>query len=132
MTVYQYCFHVDWDFKPTKGWIRAWKQAVPAMLSALRIKIERIIMKQKGRGFHIWVHSTAKRKLTEDQVNMIQWLLHDDITRVRINRLRTRRGMKKFWSKIFSHVLWRRPLPKPCKTCHLRLTLKEMEEEIFG
>jgi len=127
---YTYVFHVDWDFKPTKGWIKTWNKTIPAMLTALRIKVERIIMKQKGRGYHIWVHSTTSRKLTEDQVNMVQWLLNDDVTRVRINRLRTRRGMKRFWSKIFSHVVWRKPLPKNCQTCHLRQVLAEMETEI--
>lgn len=132
--VHEYVLHCDWDWNPSKKWVRIWHQAKTAMLESLGFIVDRIIMKPsdrgRGRGRHIWIHIQSRRKLSEDEVNMLQWLCGDDVTRVRINRFRTRRGMKRFWNKLFDHIIWRKPLPENCKKCHLRAILKEMEAKI--
>jgi hypothetical protein len=122
------CLHMDWDFRPTKGWIRKYLEVIINTYEYLGYKVEEVIMKKRGRGFHIWVHIISKKPFTEDEVNMLQWIGGDDITRVRINRYRTRRGMKMMWNKLFSRVIWRKDLPKNCQKCRIVKTLRELEQ----
>lgn len=130
MTEFKRCLHKDWDFRPTKRWIRVYLETITNTYEHLGYKVEEIIIKKRGRGFHIWTHIISKKPFTEDEVNMLQWLAGDDITRVRINRLRTRRGMKMFWNKLFSKVIWRKSLPKNCQKCRIVKTLRELEHEL--
>lgn len=120
--------HIDWDFKPTKHWIRVWIEAKMNMLEFLGYSVGELIFKRRGRGFHIWWAISKKKPFTEDEVNMIQWLLNDDVTRVRVNRYRTRRGMKMMWNKLFSRVIWRKDLPKNCQKCRIVKTLRQLEQ----
>jgi hypothetical protein len=125
---------IDWDFRPTKRWIRFWINAQMNTLQHIGVTPGELIMKKRGkRGLHIWWHVSREKVLTEDEINMIQWILNDDVTRVRINRLRTRRGMKKMWNKLFSKVLWRKPLealPVNCRKCRVIKCLKDLEAEL--
>jgi len=129
--LHKYTLHMDWDWNPPQKWRQAWETHTKAMLEYFQLVVDRIIMKQsdrrKGRGQHIWIHIQSRRKLSEDDINMLQWLCGDDLTRVRINRLRTRRGLKGWWNKLYDHIVWRKPLPENCQKCHLRAVLKEME-----
>jgi hypothetical protein len=125
---------IDWDFRPTKRWIRSWIEVHMNNLQHIGLTPGELIIKKRGkRGFHIWWHVTREKEFTEDEINMLQWLLNDDITRVRINRLRTRRGMKKMWNKIFSKVLWRKSLedlPPNCRKCRVVKSLRDLEAEL--
>jgi hypothetical protein len=129
--MYERILHLDWDFRPTKHWIRTWLDTIVNTYQFLGYKVEEIIMKRRGRGFHIWIKLTTNKAFSEDEVNMLQWIGGDDITRVRVNRYRTRRNMKMMWNKIFSHVIWRKPLPKNCQKCHIVKTLRELEEDVL-
>jgi hypothetical protein len=122
---------LDFDFRPTKRWLRLWIVGKMAMLKALGYTPGELIIKFKGRGFHAWWNITKSTPFTDDEVNMIQWLCCDDVTRVRINRYRTRRGIKKYWNKIFSAVSYRKPLPKNCQNCQLRKVLAECESDLL-
>mgnify|MGYP001075973881 CR=1 FL=1 len=126
--------HLDWDWKPPKKWVDTWINAKLSMLERMGYKVGDVVFKLsdagKGRGYHIWLHVFKPSEYTEDEVNMLQWLLLDDQTRVRINRLRTRRGLRKYWNKIFSLVLWRKPLPRQCVKCRLRKYFHEIEGEV--
>jgi len=122
--------HGDWDFTPSEHWQQVWKENAVAMLERMHFKIDDIIMKPSkgsGKGIHLWIHIRG-RKLSESDKNMLQWLIClDDPTRVRINILRTKRGLKQFWSKLFSHA--RNVKEHPCAKCRLVALLREMEKE---
>ncbi|MFA5366052.1 MAG: hypothetical protein WC325_12795, partial [Candidatus Bathyarchaeia archaeon] len=118
---------------PTKKWIRTWIQSALILLPHLGYTPGELIIKKRGiRGVHIWWEVGKSTPFTEDEVNMLQWhILHDDVTRCRINRMRTRRGMKGMWNKIFDHTIWKKELPQNCQKCYLLKTVRELEAEVL-
>ena len=124
--------HLDWDWKPPKRWVNVWIDAKLRMLEDLGYKVGDVIIggsrAEKRRGYHVWVHVTKVGTFTEDEQNMLEWLLLDDPTRTRINRLRVHRGIKRWWSKLFSLVVWQKPIPRRCQRCRIRRYFHEMEE----
>lgn len=123
--------HVDFDYPWPEHWITAWKIHVADVLAHRRIFVERIIIKpspsRKG-GSHCWIHVRSQLPLSDDEVNFLQWICCDDKTRVWINILRVKRGLKKYWSKLFDHHIWKKKMPKRCRECKLREILGEMKE----
>lgn len=132
MKLYRYVLHIDWDYAWPEHWIPFWKNTVVHTLEELSFIVERIIMKQspsREGGQHVWIHIISSIELTDDMINMLQWICLDHHTRVWINTLRIDRGLRKWWNKLFSRHLWKKPLPKRCRKCKLREILGEMKEE---
>jgi len=132
MKLHRYVLHIDWDYPWPKHWIPFWKNTIISMLEELGFIVEKIIMKpspSREGGQHIWIHIIGSgRELTDDMINMLQWLCLDHHTRVWINTLRIDRGLRKWWDKLFTRHLWKKPLPKRCQKCKLREILNEMKE----
>jgi len=132
-SAHKYVLHLDWDYPIPEHWIKVWEQEKTAMLESLGFTVDRIITKpspsRKG-GSHIWIHIISPQELSEDEVNMLQWLCGDDPTRVWINRMRIDRGLKKYWNKLFSRHVWVREMDEKCKTCKIRRTIYEMRKEL--
>jgi hypothetical protein len=129
---YTYVLHIDWDYPWPKNWISFWKNTITKMLTDLDFTVEKIIMKpspSREGGVHIWIHIASSVELTDDMVNMLQWMCLDHHTRVWINILRIDRGLKKWWSKLFTRHIWKKPLPKRCQKCKLREILSEMRKQ---
>lgn len=131
--MYLYSLHGDWDYKIPDAWQFIWRDVAEKVLQDMGFKLKRIIIKpspHRKEGKHLWLHIESPRKLSDDEVNMLQWLVvHDHNTRVWINMLRIDRGLKRWWNKLFSRHLWRKPLPERCQKCKLREILGEMREE---
>jgi len=131
---YEYVLHCDWDYLIPKAWRDTWKAIMENSLVFLHLTLKRIITKpspSKKGALHLWIHVGSSRELSEDEINMLQWLIGlDDPTRVWINRMRIERGLKKFWNKIFTRHVWVRPLDEKCKRCKIRRVLNEMRKEL--
>jgi hypothetical protein len=128
---YSYVLHLDWDYEWPEHWKEAWRQTAKLILEHFNIQIEKIIVKPSPnvKDGHVWIHVKSRKPLTDDQINMLQWLLTDHQTRVWINILRIERGLRKFWNKLFTRHLWVKPLPKRCQKCKILKILKEMREK---
>ncbi|MEM1551598.1 MAG: hypothetical protein QXH03_02875 [Candidatus Bathyarchaeia archaeon] len=131
-TQYKYCLHLDWDYPWPKHWVKAWKEWKTKMLEDMGFKVQEIIMKpspsRKG-GTHIWIHITSPHELSDDEINMLQWLCLDQDTRVWINIMRIERNLRRWWNKLFTRHIWKKPLPENCQKCSLLRILKEMREQ---
>ena len=129
---YRYCIHLDWDYPIPEAWVEAWKEQKTQMLRNMGFEVERIITKpspSKKGGVHHWIHILSLRQLTEDELNMLQWLCLDDPTRVFINRMRTERGLKVYWNKLFTRHVWVKPMDENCKKCKIRRVVSEAKKE---
>jgi hypothetical protein len=129
---YSYALHLDWDYPWPEHWVSEWKALVKYVVTSHGLTLEKIIMKEspsRQGGKHIWIHIASPRELSDDEINMLQWLLLDHHTRVWINILRTQRGLRRFWNKLFTRHLWVKPLPKNCQKCRILKILKEMREK---
>jgi len=121
------CIDIDWI--PPPEWMTAWRTTRHVLYAALGYTVldMRQAISSSGKGIHVWI--SLEETLDEDTRNMLQWLGADDPTRVRINRLRTQRGMKRMWNKLFSEVrmnLDYRGRPPNCSECKILKYLKEM------
>jgi hypothetical protein len=121
---------VDIDFIPPKEWLEVYFREKKAMLERLGFEVIDIIARKSDsqKGLHISFHIEG-RELSLEEKNMLNWLCCDDPTRVKINILRIKRGIV-YFSKLFSKVLWRKPLEEPCASCKLIKYLKEVENEM--
>ena len=119
--------HLDWDWKPPKKWIEAWKKTKTAMLESLGYKVTDIIMRESPskKGYHIWIHLETAKPIPDEQLNMLQWLCLDDPVRVRINQLRIRRGLRRFWNKLFARRITTFPRSDRCRNCKILIYLRE-------
>lgn len=138
----RYCLHLDFDYPVPEHWITLWETERRIMLKNMGYLVERVIIKDpkevdeetrktvyKGRkGKHVWIHILSPTELTEEEINMLQWLCGDDPVRVNINRMRIDRGLRKYWNKLFSRAVWIRPLDKKCEKCKIRRILNEMRK----
>jgi len=128
---YKYVLHMDWDYPWPQHWTNAWMRWKTKMLQDMGFSVEKIIVKpspSREGGSHIWVHIGSLREISDDEVNMLQWLLLDHHTRTWINILRVDRNLHAWWSKLFSRHLWKKPIPKRCQKCKLREILNQMRE----
>jgi hypothetical protein len=129
---FRYTLCIDWDYPWPDHWLPEWQRHINFMLEDRGLAVEKVIMKEspsREGGKHVWIHIVSARKLSDDEINMLQWLCLDHHTRTWINILRIQRGLKKFWNKLFSGHLWKKPLPKRCQKCKLREILQEMKEK---
>jgi hypothetical protein len=129
---YKYTLHLDWDYPWPEHWVNAWMRWKTKMLQDMSFYVEKIIIKpspSREGGTHIWVHIQSETELSDDQVNMLQWLLLDHHTRVWINILRIDRNLHAWWNKLFTRHIWKKPLPIHCQRCKLREILNEMREQ---
>jgi transcriptional regulator of met regulon len=127
-----YTLIIDHDIRFDQwGWKEPYEKAVKASLEALGLKVLQIISKQSssGRGLHYWIHIESPRQLSDEEINMLQFIAGDDRVRVQINQLRIARGVRKFWNKCFDHVIHTRPIDEKCKLCKLRKTILKMAKE---
>lgn len=103
------------------------------MLERLGFTVTRIIKKpspSRQGGSHVWMHFTASREVLDEEICMLEFLCGDCQTRNWINQLRIKRGLKKYWDKLFERHLWRKPLPEQCKKCRLRRILYEIKQKV--
>jgi hypothetical protein len=124
---------LDLDSKLIDYWMEDWLKTRKAILKALNLKLEKIIIKESPskKGYHVWLHVKGK-PMNDLEVLKAEHLLGCCETRCKINYIRiTQRNITKWWDKLFSKHLKRFPDPK-CKECHIVQILKEMEEETFG
>jgi hypothetical protein len=128
--LYKYILHVDLDYQFPQEWLEIWKRQRTIMLEYMGHDVDKIIIKKSPskQGYHCWTHIRTFKQLSDEEINMLQWLLGDCQTRVWINILRCHRGLRKYWSKLFVRHLYKKPLPKRCQKCRLREILNEMRE----
>jgi len=103
----KFILKIDQDLKVPEEWIEKWKISRVALLKSLGIEVKEIITQESKRGYHHWIHCESKKELSDEEINMLQFLCGDDPGRVYINSLRIKRGVKN-WNKLFSKVLWRK------------------------
>jgi len=126
----RHVFKIDFDDRIDKwGWLDAWRRSVIAICREFGMSVTsiRVVPSPSGSGLHAWVHVECPKKLSDEEINMFQFLLGDDRTRVRINRVRIKRGVR-HWNILFSGVLWKREDEK-CKECKLRKYVEEVLKE---
>ena len=123
------CFDIDW--LPPPQWLESWRKSRYVLYAALGYTVSamREAKSSSGKGLHVWID--IMETVDDETRNMLQFLGGDDQTRVRINRLRTERGLQKFWNKLFSEV---RQNPEykgrlPCSDCKIIKYLREMSSE---
>jgi len=97
---------IDYDYMPKdKKWLELWKKTRIMILESLGYKAERITITKTKRGFHAYIK--INKNVRSKTANMLQFLLGDDATRVKINEWRIERGVP-YWNKLFSEVVWRK------------------------
>jgi len=98
-----------------------------AILERLGIRLIEALYRPSpsGRGLHFWWHCEVDGELSDEDVNNIQLLLGDDVTRWWINRLRIMFGMSGMWNKCFSLAERRRS--ERCDRCRIVKYLREIK-----
>ena len=128
-----YVVIVDHDVRFDRwGWAPSYEKAVVGGLEALGFEVTDVIShpSSSGRGLHYWFHIDSPRRLEDKELNMLNFIAGDDRVRVKINRLRIRRGIRHLWNKAFSAA---RTVQKPrCEGCKIVTILKEMEQQEGG
>ena len=114
----------SYGFKLKKAIIRPSGEPAPWLSEKQKKKIG------KGKGFHCWFHFESPRPLTDMEKLELQFMLGDDYGRVYINYLRITKRKSPHWSKIFSYILWRKPLDEKCQNCSLRKYLEELAKNV--
>ena len=92
---------LDVDFKPPEDWLKLWIETRIKMLEYLKYKVKGYKIVETNRGFHAYFY--LEHDVDDNTANMLQFLLGDDATRVKINVNRIKRGVK-YWNKLFSRV----------------------------
>lgn len=126
----EYVVIVDHDQRIDRwGWAPSYEKAIRGGLEALGFKVTDVIThpSSSGRGVKYWFHIESSRKIPDSERNMLAFIAGDDRVRVRINRLRIRRGLRTFWNKCFSEA--RLVKRSRCMDCKIVKILKAMEEE---
>lgn len=96
---------VDIDYKAPEKWLLIWEQTRKVLLIGLGFTVERIVKHETTKGQNYFIE--IKEELSPETTNMLQFLLGDDHTRVKINQWRIERGIP-HWNKIFDRKLWRK------------------------
>ena len=100
----RYTLKIDVDLKLPKKWLEMFIKSRKVMLEGLGFEVEEIVERETERGHHFWIRINSKKKLSDMDINMLQFLCSDDWGRVIINAYRIKRGVKK-WNKLFSKVI---------------------------
>jgi hypothetical protein len=127
----KYVLHIDLDYPFPEAWLQGWREERTRMLEYMGYTVNKIIIKKSPskQGYHCWIHIRSLGELSDEQINFLHFLCGDCQTRVWVNILRVSRGLRKYWSKLFTRHLWKAPLPKRCQKCKLREVLNEMREQ---
>ena len=96
---------IDIDFKAPKNWRLMWIWTRLELLEMLGYTPIDCFEFETERGLHYYIE--IKEQISDETINMLQFLLGDDATRVKINQWRIKRGIKN-WNKLFHQVLYRR------------------------
>jgi len=114
---------IDLDIKPPDEWMTKWIQTRWAILGALGYPFAGLRMFETKRGLHIY--AMLEKDVDDKTANMLQFLLGDDHTRVKINEWRIKKGIKR-WNKLFHRVLYRRKAKViECWYCGNKIPLRE-------
>jgi hypothetical protein len=105
---YRYVLKLDIDWRPDDGWIDEWKRARVLVLEKMYgYRVEHFYIAPSQRGFHAWIHIASKKRLSDEDINRLQFVLGDDATRCKINAEKIKNGLSD-WNRLFSRVIWRR------------------------
>ncbi len=96
---------IDVDYKAPKEWLEYWVETRCMILKGLGFTINRIAEHPTTKGQNYFIE--LSEELSSNTINMLQFLLGDDHTRVKINAWRIERGIP-HWNKIFDRKLWRK------------------------
>ena len=96
---------IDVDIKLSPTWRELWEKTRELMLTSMGLTMKRMAMHETTKGQNYFIE--VAEKLTPEGTNLLQLLLGDDHTRVKINAWRIERGIKR-WNKIFDRKLWRK------------------------
>ena len=89
--------------------------------------MERIRERESTRGRNFFI--TIRENVDDETINMLQFLLGDDHTRVKINEWRIDRGVKN-WNKIFTRKIYRKRTEMiECWYCGNQIPMPKLEEE---
>ena len=122
---------VDLDWIPPENWFKEWISTRKKILEHMEIYLYGAKWRQSssGKGLHIWFYVTTQKRLGDEDINRLQFLCGDDITRVKINYLRNKRGVKE-WNKLFSKVLWKAKPRGKCAKCEILRFLKDLDRKV--
>ena len=96
---------IDIDFKAPKPWRHVWSATRFGILKDLGFNVIHFKEIESSRGFNYFIR--LDKDIDDETVNMLQFLLGDDHTRVKINAWRIERGVKR-WNKIFDRKIYRK------------------------
>lgn len=96
---------VDIDYKAPEEWLTYWAETRCLILSKLGYTLKRLTKHETTKGQNYFIE--IEEELSPQAINMLQFLLGDDHTRVKINQWRIERGIP-HWNKIFDKKLWRK------------------------
>lgn len=96
---------VDIDYEPPEAWLGYWEQTRKILLREMGYTLNRMVRHKTTKGQNYFIE--IAEDLPPEVINLIQFLLGDDHTRVKINAWRIERGIKR-WNKIFDRKLWRK------------------------
>ena len=129
-----YVLKIDLDDHLLNRWKKEWIQTRKGILNSLGHTLEEVTLHKSpsGRGYHVWIQFSSKKKVSDAALNKLQWLCGDDPTRVQINIWRIRRKIT-YWNKMFSEVLWKRKSKATnCKKCKLLRIMRDIVDENEG
>lgn len=96
---------IDIDVNTPEWWRALWIRTRLEMLRWLGCSSVRFNEIKSTRGYNYIIE--IDKDLPDETINLIQFLLGDDHTRVKINSWRIERGVKR-WNKIFSRKIYRK------------------------
>ena len=96
---------VDVDYKPPEAWLGYWEQTRKILIKEFGYTLKRMTKHETTKGQNYFIE--VEEDLPPEIINMLQFLLGDDHTRVKINAWRIERGIP-HWNKIFDRKLWRK------------------------
>ena len=107
---------IDVDMHPPKLWLQQWLDSRVFLLEELfkLTVLDTKVFKTK-RGIHVYIN--VAQKLSDEDVNRLQFICGDDPVRVKINQMRIERGIKR-WNKLFCKTYYRRK-PKQVISCEV-------------
>ncbi len=129
---YEYVLKIDIDLRLDKWhWFEDYIRTVRAILKEFGYPVVKVRFEESSskRGFHFWFTIQSSRKISDAYLNRLQFFCYDDRTRVVINRIRIRKGVK-VWNKLFSKVVWKKELEDPCKSCRLMRYVREAVKQL--
>ncbi len=104
MKTYNYVFLVDIDFKPDNPmkFSKEFYEKLDFVRYLLRIDIDEVEVFETRRGIHIYVYASSNRKISDEEIVVIQLALGSDYKRELFNWTRVISNPKpKHWNVLF-------------------------------